>query len=98
MLLALVQSELKRLEGTSIPGGTISAVRVFFTGPSTDNGFAIRNYYITDKHGLRHACYNAKLDIETANKQSYAFGLLDKDLDKFDAQSDPSEDIIIRIQ
>lgn len=99
MLLALVQGELKRLEGISIPGGTITAVRVFFTGPRiSEDSFTIRNYYIVDKHGLRHACYNAKLDIETATDTRVSFGLLDKDLGNFDALSDPGEDIIVRIQ
>ena len=96
LLLALVQNELKRLEGVAIPGSKIKHVQVFFTGPRlSETSFSIRNYHIVDKHGLRHGCYNAKLDIETEKDEQISFGLLDKDLTHFDAHSDPREDIVI---
>lgn len=99
MLLALVQSQLKKLEGFPLPGGVISKIKVFFTGPRiSEDSFSIRNYHIVDKHGLRHACYNAKLDIETEKLEQISFGLVDKDLTKFDAISNANEDIIIRMR
>ena len=81
-----------------IPGGKIEDIRTSLTGPRvSDNSFAIRKYYITDKHGLEHGCYNAKLTVTSSSGDKVSFGLLDDKLDKFKGVGDPDEDIIIRI-
>ena len=65
---------------------------------TTDDTLSIRKYYVSDKHELEHSCYNAMLNINTAANERVTFGLLDEDLDKFDARSDENEDIIIKVR
>ena len=50
-----------------------------------------------DKHGLEHGCYNARLNLTSSTGEAIWFGLLDRDLGRFDARTDPNEDIIIRV-
>ena len=96
--MALAQSETGKMIELPIPGGKIADIRTSLTGPRvSDNSFAIRKYYITDKHGLEHGCYNAKLTVTSSSGDKVTFGLLDDKLDKFKGVGDPDEDIIIRI-
>ena len=96
--MALVQTELMKLKELRIPGGRIDSVNMFVTGPRvSDDTFSIRKYYVMDKHGLEHGCYNAKLNIFTNKGGRLAFGMLDVDLGKFDARSDELEDILIKV-
>ena len=59
--------------------------------------FSIRKYYIKDKHGIDHPCYNAKFNIISAANEMVYFGLLEKELGKFRARTEEDEDITIRI-
>jgi len=97
--LALAQNETRKLIELPIPGGKIEDIKAFLTGPKVSaNAFTIRKYYITDKHGLEHGCYNAKLTVTSSSGDKVSFGLLDKDLEKFKARVDEDEDIVIRIR
>jgi hypothetical protein len=96
--MALAQSETGKMVELPIPGGKIKKIRTYLTGPRvSDNSFAIRKYYITDKHGLDHGCYNAQLTVTSSTGDHVSFGLLDKDLEKFKGVADEDEDIIFRI-
>jgi class 3 adenylate cyclase len=99
MFLALAQNQAAKLAGLPLPGGKIESVRVHLTGPRVSNDtLSIRKYYVSDKHDLEHSCYNAMLNINTVAKEKISFGLLDEDLEKFDARSDENEDIIIKVR
>jgi hypothetical protein len=96
--MALAQSQMARVTGVPIPGGKIDSLNVFLTGPSvTDDTYSIRKYYVLDKHGLEHGCYNARLNLAGSGGEAISFGLLDRDLDKFKARTDPNEDIVVRV-
>lgn len=96
--MALAQTEMMKLKDLRIPGGRIDNVNMFVTGPRvSEDTFSIRKYYVPDKHGLEHGCYNAKLNIFTNKGKRLAFGMLDVDLGKFDARSDELEDILIKV-
>ena len=96
--MALAQSHVQKLVGIPIPSGKIEAISAFLSGRRGPDGtFSIRKYYVKDKHGLEHGCYNARLNLTSSTGEAIWFGLLDRDLGRFDARTDPNEDIIIRV-
>lgn len=95
---ALAQEHLQKLKGTGIPGGKIGTIKTYLTGPrQSENSFAIRKYYVTDKHGLNHGCYNAKLNTVLEKGTELQYGRLDRDLEGFKARWDENEDLVIRV-
>ncbi|MEK9944980.1 MAG: hypothetical protein VW999_03235 [Alphaproteobacteria bacterium] len=95
---ALGQEHLQKLKGVGLPGGKISSIKSYLTGPRQgENAFAIRKYYVTDKHGLNHGCYNAKLNTTLEGGADLRYGLLDRDLEGFKSSFDENEDIVIRV-
>ena len=96
--MTLAQRGMARLVGLPIPGGKIGSIKTYFTGRRiSDTEFSIRKYYIKDKHGIDHPCYNAKFNIISAANEMVYFGLLEKELGKFRARTEEDEDITIRI-
>ena len=97
--IALAQAELTKFKGLPVPSGKISSAKVYFTGPRmSEDTFAIRKYYVKDKHGIEHPCFNAKLEIICNTGDNVTFGFVDEDLGKFDARADENEDILIRMR
>ncbi|MBL6929074.1 MAG: hypothetical protein ISR44_07855 [Rhodospirillales bacterium] len=97
--IALAQNELTKFKGLPTPSGKIAATNVFFTGPRvSEDTFAIRKYYVKDKHGIEHPCFNAKLDIVSTSGDNITFGFIDEDLGSFDARADENEDILIKMR
>ena len=97
--IAIAQAELTKFKGLPTPSGKISSTKVYFTGPRmSEDTFAIRKYYVKDKHGIEHPCFNAKLDITCVSGDNITFGFVDEDLGKFDARADESEDILITLR
>jgi class 3 adenylate cyclase len=95
---ALAQENLQKLKGVGLPGGKIANLKTYLTGPRLgDNAFAIRKYYVTDKHGLNHGCFNAKLNTVLEGDTRLHYGRLDRDLEGFKANYDENEDIVIRV-
>ncbi len=95
---ALAQENLQKLQWVGLPGGKIAGIKTYLTGPrQNQNTFAIRKYYVTDKHGLNHGCYNAKLNTTLESGKRLQYGLLDRDLEEFKATFDENEDLVIRI-
>ena len=98
VFMSLAQIELAELVGLPIPGGKIDNVKAYFTGPRVSaSEFSIRKYFIMDKHGLEHGCFNTKFNIEKDNDVHVFFGLLDKDLENFKARWSEDDDIEVRI-
>lgn len=98
MFMALAQDAVGKLVGTSFPGGTLQSASVFFTGPRvSDNEFRIGKYYVKDKHGLVHGCYNARITVKSATGKEISFCLRDDELGQFESTFDEAEDIILQL-
>ena len=96
--MGLAQEGVRKLTGGPFPGGKIDHTQVFFTGPRvSDNEFRMRKYYVRDKHGLVHGCYNARVAIRASNGNTVTFGLMDEELKQFEADFDEGEDILIQM-
>ena len=96
--MALAQGAILKLVDLPIPGGKITDVKAYLTGPQvSENTFTIRKYYVTDKHGLEHPCYNAKFNVTVSGNRQIFFGLLDRDLEKFKGHAGEDSDIEIRV-
>ena len=96
--MALLQATVNRMTGTTFPGGTIQNLRVYFSGPKVgENAFSIRRFYVTDKHGLKHACYNARLVLTISTGETVEFGLRADELKRFEATFDEGEDLIVQL-
>ena len=96
--MALAQGGFAKLVGLPIPGGKITGVKVYLTGPRvSERTFTIKKYYVTDKHGLDHSCYNAKFNVTISEQRPIFFGLLDHELAKFKGRVDDESDVEIRI-
>ena len=96
--MGLAQGGFAKFVGLSIPGGKITSVKAYLTGPKmSQNTFTIRKYYVTDKHGLDHPCYNAKFNVMISDKRPIFFGLLDNELGKFKGRVDEDADVEIRV-
>ena len=96
--MGLAQEGVRKLTGGPFPGGKIDHTQVFFTGPRvSDNEFRMRRYYVRDKHGLVHGCYNARVAIRASNGNTVTFGLMDEELKQFEADFDEGEDILIQM-
>ena len=96
--MAYAQQQFAKFSGLPIPGGKIADVKAYLTGPqATANLFSIKKYYVGDKHGIEHPCYNGKFNVTVSNGTGVYFGLQQRELDDFDARSDDAEDIQIRV-
>ncbi len=96
--MGLAQEGVRKLIGGPFPGGKIESSSVFFTGPRMDDkAFRMRKYYVNDKHGLVHGCYNARVTLKASNGSTINFGLRDEELGKFDVKFDEAEDLIIQL-
>ena len=96
--MAYAQQQFTKFIGLPIPGGKITEVKAYLTGPqATENVFSIKKFYVADKHGLEHPCYNGKFNVMVSNGTGVYFGLQQRDLENFDARTDDSEDIQIRV-
>ena len=71
------------LEGfTDIEMGelTISRISTYLTGAQNEDGsYAVRELNITDKHGMNHTAYNAKVNIFLSDDEPIFLGLQDED-------------------
>ena len=95
--VALAQHGVGKLIGIPLPGGEITGAKAYLTGhQSSANEFSIKKYCVTDKHGLEHRCFNAKFNVRRALGDDIFVGLLDKELDAFDATHLEPEDIWVR--
>ena len=96
--MAYAQQQFAKFSGLPIPGGKIADVKAYLTGPqATGSLFSIKKYYVGDKHGIEHPCYNGKFNVMVSNGTGVYFGLQQRDLEDFDARSDDAEDIQIRV-
>jgi class 3 adenylate cyclase len=98
IFVALAQHGVGELIGIPLPGGEIASAKAYLTGqPLSAGEFSIKKYCVTDKHGLEHRCFNAKFNVQRASGEDVYVGLMEKNLDAFDARHLELEDIWVRI-
>ncbi|MEJ6006225.1 hypothetical protein WG899_11745 [Paucibacter sp. AS339] len=77
---------LKQLNGLSLAGAEIDEIACYLTGRRDARGeFGISEFEISDKHGLPHRVYNAKINIHRRQGQPIFLGLREEDLPAFPA-------------
>ena len=78
---------LSNLDGVDLSEDTIESIKCYLTGRKDEDGsFGINRYRITDKHGLTHTVYNAKVNITRHKKPPIFLGIRNRELDAFDAE------------
>jgi class 3 adenylate cyclase len=71
----------ERFRDIRIAGAPLEKVSIYLTGPRQDDStFRIQRLRVTDKHGLSHHCYNAKVNVMTVGGQLIYCGLQHDDL------------------
>ncbi len=59
---------------------TISRISTYLTGAQNEDGsYAVRELNITDKHGMKHTAYNAKVNIFLSDDEPIFLGLQDEE-------------------
>jgi hypothetical protein len=77
---------LKQLNGLNLAGAEIDEIACYLTGQRDAQGdFGISEFEISDKHGLPHRVYNAKINIHRRQGQPIFLGLREEDLPAFSA-------------
>jgi hypothetical protein len=75
---------LAQLNGTKLANTKIDAIKCYLTGTLCRSGsFDIAQYVVSDKHGLQHKVYNAKLNIHRHNDDPIYLGIQDHAMDEF---------------
>lgn len=79
-----VASAVSLLDGfrdIPVAGALVEKVSVYLTGPRhDDDSYRIQRLRVTDKHGLAHFCYNARVDIDTDSGEPLHCGLPHEEL------------------
>ena len=58
----------------------------------------MKKYQVVDKHGVRHRCFNARLNIETSAGDTFSAGVQDEELSGFQGEHLASEDVQVRLR
>jgi len=76
-----LQGSLDRLRDLDLSGERVQSMKCYLTGPRDDQGrYGITRYLIVDKHGMRRAAYNAKINIYREHGPPIYLGLQNRDL------------------
>ena len=80
------QHMLDRFLGIELSGERVSDIRCYLTGPPTGDGrLEIARHRISDKHGLYHSAFNAKMNIHRGGGGPIFLGVQATELGAFDA-------------
>ena len=70
---------LDELNGLAVAGDRVRNIRCYLTGASTPDGrFTVTPFQVTDKHGLSHSVYNAKINIHLEHGEPIFLGIQHK--------------------
>ncbi len=73
------QQDLSQLNGLVLSGEAIESIKCYLTGrPCADGTFTIRKLAISDKHGLTHNVFNAKINIYRRAADPILLGIEDR--------------------
>ncbi len=79
------QATLSSLEGLVLSEDGIESIKCYLTGAKVANeGFGIKRYRISDKHGRTRDVYNAKVNIYRTSADPVFLGLQTEDLSAFE--------------
>ena len=82
------QETLSSLNGLVLSDDKIDSISCYLTGDKLENqGFAVRRYVITDKHGKQRNVYNAKVNIYLNDSNPVYLGLRTNKLGPFNAST-----------
>jgi class 3 adenylate cyclase len=69
------------LSGIPVAGEAVREIRCYLTGPPAGNGaYAVNRYAVSDKHGLRHPVFNAKINIHREAGDPIFLGMRNEDV------------------
>ena len=71
-----LRAAVSKLSGIRLAGEAVREIRCYLTGPQAGDGtYGISRYRVADKHGIRHALYNAKINIHREAGDSIFLGV-----------------------
>lgn len=74
-----LQDGLATLHGLTLAGECIEGIKCYLTGqPKSERDFAVTRYLVSDKHGLSHPAYNAKINIYRSDGEPIFLGLQER--------------------
>jgi len=78
------RNPLKQLGGLSLGGAEIDEIACYLTGRRDERGeFGVSEFEISDKHGLPHRVYNAKINIHRRRGEPIYLGLQEEEMHNF---------------
>lgn len=81
--IAEVVERIQALKGLNLPGGAIERAVAYLTGPQAqDGGYRNQRMSVTDKHGLKHYCYNLKINVFSDDADPFLIGVQHSELFK----------------
>ena len=76
-----LQESLGAVRGMVLSGEHVTSIKCYLTGRKEREGhYGVTRYLITDKHGLQHAAYNAKINIIRENGPPIFLGLQESEI------------------
>lgn len=81
-----VSERLRIFEHVTLSREKVTAIKCYLTGERRPDGlYNVSRYAITDKHGMRHEVFNAKVNVHRQHGKSVYLGRKSNDLTGFDA-------------
>jgi hypothetical protein len=75
------RESLAGLVGVTLACETVDSIKCYLTGSPRPGGrFGITRYLVSDKHGIKHVAYNAKINIHLRGAEPIFLGLRDSDV------------------
>ena len=79
---------LSDLNDIELSGDRIESIRCYLTGPRcNEESYGIHRYRISDKHGLKHRVYNAKVNIRRYEKPPIFLGIQEREMERFASEA-----------
>lgn len=73
------QQNLSRLNGVELSGERVESIKCYLTGRARADGtFTVRRIEISDKHGVTHTVFNAKINIYRRAAEPILLGIEDR--------------------
>jgi hypothetical protein len=71
-----MRAAVSKLSGIRLAGEAVREIRCYLTGPQAGDGsYGINRYRASDKHGIKHALFNAKINIHREAGDSIFLGV-----------------------
>lgn len=75
------RDRLLNLNGLELAGEAVESIRCYLTGHARKDGsFTVRRLALSDKHGLTHSAFNAKVNIYRRSAEPILLGIEDRHL------------------